>query len=165
MQEVLPPYRGRGFQKATTPPSQVSTIRANINRYEVTPDLETGNDLIDSEHRTLFDAINDLMDACSSGQGRSKIGETADFLADYVDKHFADEEDLQRQNHYPHYQSHHNFHVNYKQKIRELADEIRVDGPSVKNLGEINSQASVLINHIRHEDKRLAEFIKSGAKQ
>ena len=49
MQEVPPPYRGRGFQKATTPPSQVSTIRANINRYEVTPDLETGNDLIDSE--------------------------------------------------------------------------------------------------------------------
>ena len=73
--------------------------------------METGNDLIDSEHRTLFDAINDLMDACSSGQGRSKIGETADFLADYVDKHFADEEDLQRKNHYPHYQQHHNFHV------------------------------------------------------
>ena len=161
MQEVPPPYRGRGF--ATTPRSQITTIRASTKRYEVTPDLETGNDLIDSEHRTLFDAINDLMDACSSGQGRSKIGETADFLADYVDKHFADEEDLQRKNHYPHYQQHHNFHVNYKQKIRDLANEIRTDGPNVKNLGEINSQASVLINHIRHEDKRLAEFIKNGA--
>lgn len=61
---------------------------ANTKKYKVTPDLETGNDLIDSEHRMLFDAINDLMDACSSGQGRNKIGETADFLADYVDKHF-----------------------------------------------------------------------------
>ena len=162
MQEVLPPYRGIGFAKPVTPLSQTSTIRANTKRYEVTPDLETGNDLIDSEHRMLFSAINDLMDACSSGQGRSKIGETADFLADYVDKHFADEEDLQRKNHYPHYQAHHNFHVNYKQKIRELANEIRTDGPSVKNLGEINTQASVLINHIRHEDKRLAEFIKQG---
>lgn len=161
MQEVLPPFRGRGF--ATTPRSQITTIRASTKRYEVTPDLETGNDLIDSEHRMLFDAINDLMDACSSGQGRNKIGETADFLADYVDKHFADEEDLQRKNHYPHYQQHHNFHVNYKQKIRELANEIRTDGPNVKNLGAINTQASVLINHIRHEDKRLAAFIKNGA--
>ncbi|MGO5027887.1 bacteriohemerythrin [Candidatus Agathobaculum pullicola] len=138
------------------------TIRANTKRYEVTPDLETGHDLIDSEHRMLFDAINDLMDACSSGQGRKKIGETADFLADYVDKHFADEEDLQRKNHYPHYPAHHDFHVNYKEKIRELADAIREDGPSVKRLGEINSQASVLINHIRHEDKRLAAYLRNG---
>lgn len=110
----------------------------------------------------LFDAINDLMDACSSGQGRNKIGETAEFLADYVDKHFSDEEDLQRKNRYPHYQAHHDFHVNYKQKIRELANSIRADGPSVKSLGEINTQASVLINHIRHEDKRLAAFLKNG---
>lgn len=110
----------------------------------------------------LFDAINDLMDACSSGQGRNKIGETAEFLADYVDKHFSDEEDLQRKNQYPHYQAHHDFHVNYKHKIRELANSIRANGPSVKNLGEINAQASVLINHIRHEDKRLAAFLKNG---
>lgn len=151
-----------GFRSSRAPRSQASTIRVSTKRYEVTPDLETGNDLIDSEHRMLFDAINDLMDACSSGQGRNKIGETAEFLADYVDKHFSDEEDLQRKNHYPHYQAHHDFHVNYKRKIRELANSIRADGPSVKNLGEINAQASVLINHIRHEDKRLAAFLKNG---
>ena len=162
MQEVLPPYRGIGFRSGTAPRSQASTIRASTKRYEVTPDLETGNDLIDSEHRMLFDAINDLMNACSSGQGRNKIGETAEFLADYVDKHFSDEEDLQRKNQYPHYQAHHDFHVNYKHKIRELANSIRANGPSVKSLGEINTQASVLINHIRHEDKRLAAFLKSG---
>lgn len=163
MQEVLPPYRGRGFQKTVTPRSPITTIPGSTKRYEVTPDLETGNDLIDSEHRMLFEAINDLMDACSFGHGRDKIGETADFLADYVDKHFADEEDLQRKNHYPHYETHHNFHVSYKQKIRELASKIRMEGSNVKNLGEINSQVSVLINHIRHEDKRLAEFIRGNA--
>ena len=162
MQEVLPPYRGIGFRSGIAPRSQASTIRASTKRYEVTPDLETGNDLIDSEHRMLFDALNDLMDACSSGQGRNKIGETAEFLADYVDKHFSDEEDLQRKNQYPHYRAHHDFHVNYKHKIRELANSIRANGPSVKNLGEINAQASVLINHIRHEDKRLAAFLKNG---
>lgn len=151
-----------GFRSSRAPRSQASTTRVSTKRYEVTPDLETGNDLIDSEHRMLFDAINDLMDACSSGQGRNKIGETAEFLADYVDKHFSDEEDLQRKNRYPHYQAHHDFHVNYKHKIRELANSIRADGPSVKNLGEINAQASVLINHIRHEDKRLAAFLKNG---
>ena len=32
-------------------------------RYELTQDLLTGNQLIDSEHRQLFDAINALHDA------------------------------------------------------------------------------------------------------
>ena len=32
-------------------------------KYELTKDLETGNALIDSEHRQLFALINKLMDA------------------------------------------------------------------------------------------------------
>ena len=32
-------------------------------KYELTKDLETGNALIDSEHRQLFAAINNLMHA------------------------------------------------------------------------------------------------------
>ena len=34
-------------------------------RYELTKDLLTGNALIDSEHKQLFDAINALLDACA----------------------------------------------------------------------------------------------------
>ena len=64
-------------------------------RYEVTADLVTGNTLIDSEHRQLFAAVNDLMDACSQGHGRDKIQSTVQFLSDYVVKHFGDEENLQ----------------------------------------------------------------------
>ena len=33
-------------------------------KYELTQELVTGNALIDSEHRQLFAAINDLLDAC-----------------------------------------------------------------------------------------------------
>lgn len=51
-------------------------------KYELTKDLETGNAIIDSEHRQLFNAINQLMDACSSGQGRAKIESTLRFLQD-----------------------------------------------------------------------------------
>ncbi len=41
-------------------------------RYELTKDLETGNALIDKEHRELLKAVNDLLDACSKGEGRTK---------------------------------------------------------------------------------------------
>ena len=33
--------------------------------YQFTKDLETGNALIDSQHKQLIQAINDLLDACS----------------------------------------------------------------------------------------------------
>ena len=70
-------------------------------RYEMTKDLETGNALIDSEHRQLFKAVNDLLDACSQGKGRSQVESTLDFLVSYVAKHFGDEEKLQVQTSYP----------------------------------------------------------------
>ena len=83
-------------------------------RYELTQDLLTGNQLIDSEHRQLFDAINALMDACAQGAGRTKINETVQFLNSYVSKHFRDEEQLQLQSKYPGYNAHHTFHEGYK---------------------------------------------------
>lgn len=40
-------------------------------KYEVTKELETGNALIDSEHRQLFQMVNNLQDACAQGKGRA----------------------------------------------------------------------------------------------
>ena len=33
-------------------------------KYELTKDLETGNRIIDNEHRELLNAVNALLDAC-----------------------------------------------------------------------------------------------------
>ena len=42
--------------------------------YEFTKDLETGNSVIDSEHRQLIGAVNLLLEACAKGQGRTQLG-------------------------------------------------------------------------------------------
>ena len=85
-------------------------------KYELTSDLMTGNSLIDAEHKQLFDAINDLMDACAQGVGREKIMSTTQFLNSYVNKHFGDEEKLQVQSKYPGYAAHKQFHDGYKRR-------------------------------------------------
>lgn len=45
-------------------------------RYEHTKELETGNALIDKEHREPLNAVNDMLDACGKGQGSSSVQKT-----------------------------------------------------------------------------------------
>ena len=132
-------------------------------RYELTDDLLTGNTLIDSEHRQLFAAINDLMDACSKGQGRDKIMSTAKFLSDYVNKHFSDEERLQTTSKYPNYPAHKQFHENYKKQLGQTNQELISEGPTVKALGDLNRIVGVLVSHIRTEDKKLARHVRENS--
>lgn len=131
-------------------------------RYEVTQDLITGNALIDSEHRQLFAAVNDLMDACSQGQGRAQIQKTVTFLNNYVIKHFQDEERLQTQSKYPGYPAHKTFHDGYRRKLAQTADALLNEGATVRGLGELNQVVGVLVSHIRTEDKKLARHIKES---
>jgi len=128
-------------------------------KYELTRDLETGNTIIDGEHRELFKAVNAMMDACTKGQGRASIEPTIKFLLDYVNKHFAHEEELQLKSKYPGMASHKQFHADYTRKLRMLAGAIPSAGPSVADLAAINQHIAVLVSHIRTEDKRLGAFL------
>lgn len=131
-------------------------------KYELTKDLETGNALIDSEHRELFKTINNMMDACTQGKGRDQISGTAKFLLDYVNKHFGDEERLQQQHKYPAYTAHKAFHEKYKLDLAAVINQIKADGPTIAALGKLNQVIGVLVNHVRIEDKKLAAHIKTA---
>ena len=129
-------------------------------KYELTADLLTGNQLIDTQHRQLFEAVNRLMDACAQGKGREKIMSTAQFLEKYVDKHFGDEEGLQVKSKYPNYPAHKQFHDGYKRQLDDTIQVLITEGPTVKALGALNQIVGVLVSHIRTEDKKLARFIR-----
>ena len=131
-------------------------------RYELTQDLITGNSLIDSEHRQLFDAVNAMLDACSQGKGRDQIQNTTTFLNNYVIKHFQDEERLQTQSKYPNYPAHKQFHDGYRRQLNQVTQVLVHEGPTVRALGELNKVVAVLVSHIRTEDKRLARHIKEN---
>ena len=101
-----------------------------MEKYVLTQDLVTGNELIDSEHRKIFDEVNTLLDACSKGKGREKLSSLGEFLVEYVTKHFSDEEDLQKQSKYPEYTEHHKFHEWYKQKLGDAIIKLEQEGPT-----------------------------------
>ena len=131
-------------------------------RYELTKDLETGNAFIDKEHRDLLKAVNQLLDACSKGQGRASMEPTIKFLNNYVEQHFSHEEQLQQQSRYPGIVPHRAFHTQYKKTLRDITSSISPAGPTVAELGRLNGHIGVLITHIRTEDKKLGAFLKQA---
>ncbi len=129
-------------------------------RYELTSELETGNIFIDDEHRQLFKAVNDLLDACGKGQGREALKKTMNFLSNYVNTHFSHEERLQEKNNYPDFKAHKAFHEKYKSDLNALMEKIPESGATVGDLTALNGQIGILVSHIRTEDKRLGKFLQ-----
>ncbi|MDR1571958.1 MAG: bacteriohemerythrin [Clostridiales Family XIII bacterium] len=131
--------------------------------YEWSPELETGNQLIDSQHKQLVQTIAELMEACASGKGRGALGETIDFLEGYTAKHFSDEEGLQRQSRYPDYANHKKLHDAFKAVVADLGRQLKAEGPTVALVGKANSNiGGWLVNHIKREDKKVAAHIRAG---
>ncbi len=131
--------------------------------YTFDKSLETGNSAIDAQHKELINAVNNLLDACAMGKGRSEIEATVKFLADYTNKHFSDEERLQKQYNYPEYIAHKKLHDNFKEEVNSIINDYSKDGATVGLTFKVNTKvAAWLINHIKGEDKKLAAFIKSN---
>jgi hemerythrin len=118
--------------------------------YQFTKDLETGNPLIDREHRELFEAINRLLDACHRGAGRDEVSKAVRFLQSYVNKHM----------------THRLYHESYKVVVGNLVAKLEREGPTITLVSEVNTSiAGWLAGHIRSEDKKFAAYLKRREEQ
>ncbi len=130
--------------------------------YAWTKDLETGNAAIDRQHRELIQAINDLLESCAKGKGRSEIGNTLKFLSDYITRHFGDEEALQKKSGYPGYLQHRQYHEDFKQSVKQIQAEFDQEGATIQLVAKVNGIiASWLINHIKKEDVKVAMHLRT----
>ena len=128
--------------------------------------LETGNENIDSQHKQLIVALNDLVEACSLGIGKAELKRTIEFLLAYTVKHFKDEEALQIQYGYDDYLRHKQTHREFTAVAVALAARLQEEGPTVCLIAEVHSSmGDWLINHIKGDDFRLAAFIKGQEKE
>ena len=125
--------------------------------------LLVGVAIIDREHRKLVGVIDQLMEACSQGKGRSAIEQTLDFVISYAKEHFRDEEQLQEKYTYPGMIAHKKLHAQFVANMTSLENEFRQTGPSVVLTGKLNSSlVDWLIKHISTEDKILGEHIRKA---
>ena len=128
--------------------------------------LYTGNELIDNEHKELIERANKLMESCEKGTEKLAAVKTLDFLMDYTEIHFADEEKLQQDTGYDNYGQHKEQHDLFKKSVDELRQMLEEEeGPTDAFVAAVNKNVGQwLVNHIQGWDKAVAEFVRNKSK-
>jgi hemerythrin len=129
---------------------------------EWTPDLTVGVDLIDEQHKELIRRMNAFFDAMKNGDKQQKVLEILDFLEEYVESHFRDEERLQLSSGYPLYKEHKKLHTDFIADVKQIRSDIAKAGFTVATASLVGSTlVSWLTLHIKKTDKGLGAHILS----
>ena len=140
---------------------EVGKFKVEAAEYVWDKTYAVGHDRIDDEHRQLFQAINNLLRNCKSGN-RGEFDKCITFLGSYVEKHFSAEEEIQKSHNYPDYLNHKKIHDDFKAAAGRLSAKWLAAGPSESVFREVHSHIGEwLINHIKAQDFRIGAFIRS----
>ena len=123
--------------------------------------LITGNKTIDSQHQELIDRIRQVVAACESGDSKIKANKMLDYLDEYTNFHFQEEEELQKKVSYPEFSGHHAKHEEFKTSIQELYDYLNEnEGPDDQFIEQVKRNVvDWLFQHIKTFDRSVAEYI------
>ena len=119
-------------------------------------DLNTGIDVIDTQHRRIVEMINQLH-AAQQGAGVAMVGEVINELVDYTLSHFAFEEELMEEAGYPFSAAHKRVHEVFIKRVNEYRLRYNAGEDVADELKTMLSRW--LFNHIRSDDKAYAESV------
>ncbi len=131
-------------------------------KLQWTQDLSVGVEEIDSQHKELFDRINNLDSAMKQGMAKEEVVRLIDFLDTYVIKHFGAEEKYMTDYAYSGYSLHKTKHNWFKKEFSDIRTKLDSEGitPDVIILSN-NLLITWFSNHIRTIDMMLGSFLKS----
>lgn len=127
------------------------------------PQLNIGHELIDDEHKYLFDLINEFHEAYLTKQSRDQVMRVLNRLIEYAERHFKHEEDLMRDAGYPDLDEHRRKHEALFEKVFELNSrfEDRAINPTHEMFSFLKDWLS---DHILQNDSKFGEFLAARAK-
>ena len=124
--------------------------------------LFTGNTTIDEQHKELIDRLNKLMILCENEKPAKKEAiKMLEYLADYTEYHFAEEEKLQEEIEYPGREEHKKKHDELRRTVEVLHEMLEEqEGPTEDFVKQVyENVAEWLYYHIRGFDRSVAEFV------
>lgn len=127
-------------------------------RAEFTDELITGNEMIDSQHKELIEKINDLLIAIENDKGKEESKKMMDYLCEYVDFHFGEEEKFQEEIGYPGINEHKEKHAEFRKTVAALTEMVTYGNMSdFSNLVK-KEVIDWLYYHIQGFDRSVAEY-------
>ncbi len=125
-------------------------------------DMEIGVAKVDAQHRELIDRINAVSAMNAHFVSLEETKKTLDMLGAYIDKHFGDEEELQRQSHYPKYDWHKAQHQYYENEFKKMDEEFQKNGNSPLFALKLNdSIINWIVKHIKSADVEFGKYYRS----
>ena len=126
--------------------------------------MRVGDDLVDSDHRYLICMINTVELALVNNEDNHTVLMAIEQLEEYTHTHFAREEDLQKQIHYPQRHAHQTSHAELIQSLsrfKEKVTHIKFDSDhyqaTISHL--IDFLRRWLLDHVIKEDLLMKPYI------
>lgn len=142
-------------------------FEAGDDPFAFTDKYKTGVDMIDNEHRRLFEIIKDTNDVIHTEFVHDKYDEIMRLLSelkDYTEFHFHDEEEYMKSINYPDLEAQKRAHSAFVERLVEIdleeLDEID-DNQQEYLVNLIDFLLGWLSNHILGADKKIGEYAKS----
>ncbi|MGN1183912.1 MAG: bacteriohemerythrin [Oliverpabstia sp.] len=131
-------------------------------KVEFDNSLVTGNAMIDEQHKELIGKIDKLVACCEEGGGKVEAIKMLDYLSDYTDFHFGEEEKLQEEVSYPAIEGHKAKHAEFKKSVEELHEMlVEEEGPTDAFVAAVQKNVvDWLFDHIKNMDQALAAFVQ-----
>lgn len=131
-------------------------------KVEFDSSLVTGNAMIDEQHKELIGKIDKLLSCCEQNGGKVEAIKMLDYLAEYTDFHFGEEEKLQEEISYPAIEEHKKQHADFKKAVEELHEMlVEEEGPTEAFVAAVNKNVvDWLFDHIKKMDQALAAFVQ-----
>lgn len=120
--------------------------------------FETGINLVDAQHKSLFEAVNRLAAALGSETMDASVKESLDFLAQYTLDHFQTEEHFMREMAYPGLAAHLAEHARLMNRVQVLQARLAQGQPITREVTTF--YASWLKHHICGTDMAYVRFMK-----
>ncbi len=122
--------------------------------------LSIGVDIIDEQHKMLIQKLKDLSDAFQMGLEQNKMLKTIDFMIDYTDFHFCEEENLMAKHKYPGLEAQKKQHREFQETLSHILEDYQDEGPTKALATSINVfLLNWLINHIKGVDVQIGKFL------
>ena len=129
-----------------------------MGRLAWNPEWNTGFPNIDEQHQRLLTEFNDFLDAIQNHFHQEHVTNLLEFLVDFLDTHFEEEEIHMQVTHYPRLLEHKAFHDRMRSKTQSLMESFRED-PETVAADVVDILMNWVENHISVEDKLMAKHL------